>query len=1013
MFDPLPEKPDSNAIELAVLERWQNEGTFEQLRARNRGGPKWSFVDGPVTANKKLAVHTAWGRTLKDVFQRYKALKGFDQRYQNGFDCQGLWIEVGVERQLGFNSKREIEAFGLEEFARRCREVVVQSSEELTRGSIRLGQWMDWGRDYFTFSDTNIEYIWRFLKIVNERGWLYVGHRATAWCPRCGTSLSQHELTQAGVYQERSDPSLFVRFPLIDRPGESVVIWTTTPWTLPANVAAAVNPEGEYGLRENGQWVLAERFPDETFVRRVPGAELVGLRYEGPFDNLAPGASVEHRIIPWAEVSLAEGTGIVHIATGAGPEDFELGRSLDLPVLAPVDEAGHFYDDYGWLHGLSTVEAADQIVANLTERGFLVSVDTHLHNYAHCWRCDTPIIYRISDDWFISVEGIREKLLEENAKVEWVPEYMGKRMDDWLRNMGDWNISRRRYYGLPLPFYVCDCGHRTVIGSKAELAERALEGLDQLEELRRPWIDRVPIRCEGCGERVERVVEVGDVWLDAGIVPFSTLGWQNPEWIDEGYGTGAAKGLTKADLPDNAYWEKWFPADWVTEMREQIRLWFYSQFFMSVVLVGRSPYNRVLGYEKMLDENGREMHGSWGNMIDAEDAFARMGADVMRWQYCAQPPDRNLLFGFGPAHEIKRKLLTYWNSASFFVEYANIAGFEPVVGDLDGGPPVERSLDRWLVARTAEFIREAEAAYEATLTVNVIRAFEAFVDDLSNWYIRRSRKRFWGEDPDALRTLWYALVQSFRVVSPMMPFLTDHLWWDLVPGREASVHLSGWPEVADPDRALLAEIAELRAVVELGRQARSSSGLKGRQPLRRMVVARAPLAAAHVEELAEELNVKEIEFGDVEASELRVKPNLPKLGPRLGPKLREVSAALAAGEFTELAGGRFQVNGDIFEPDEVLVERIALGGWAVATDGRATVALETALDDELRLEARVNDLIRSVQVLRKDSGLEITDRIRLWISEPELAPFSERVATETLAVSVELGPELRLEKAGK
>ncbi|HEX4521304.1 MAG TPA: isoleucine--tRNA ligase [Gaiellaceae bacterium] len=1011
MFEPLPDKPDSNAIELAVLERWQKEATFDQLRERNRGGPTWSFVDGPVTANKKLAVHTAWGRTLKDVFQRYKALKGFDQRYQNGFDCQGLWIEVGVERELGFNSKREIEAFGLEEFARRCREVVVKSSEELTRGSIRLGQWMDWGRDYFTFSDTNIEYIWRFLKIVNERGWLYVGHRATAWCPRCGTSLSQHELTQSGVYQERSDPSLFVRFPLLDRPGESIVIWTTTPWTLPANVAAAVNPEGEYGLRENGQWVLAELFPDDTFLQRVPGSELVGLRYEGPFDNLAPGASVEHRIVPWDEVSLTEGTGIVHIATGAGPEDFELGRSLDLPVLTPVDEAGHFYDDYGWLHGLSTIEAADQIVANLTERGFLVAVGTHLHNYAHCWRCDTPIIYRISDDWFISVEGIREKLLEENAKVEWVPEYMGKRMDDWLRNMGDWNISRRRYYGLPLPFYVCDCGHRTVIGSKAELAERALEGLDQLEELRRPWIDRVPIRCEGCGERVERVVEVGDVWLDAGIVPFSTLGWQNPEWVDEGYGTGAAKGLTRADLPDNAYWEKWFPADWVTEMREQIRLWFYSQFFMSVVLVGRSPYNRVLGYEKMLDEDGREMHGSWGNMIDAEDAFTRMGADVMRWQYCAQPPDRNLLFGFGPAHEIKGKLLTFWNCANVFVTYANIAAHESDPSVLESGPSAERPLDRWLVARTHEFVREAERAYEATLTVNVIRAFEAFMDDLSNWYIRRSRKRFWGEDADALRTLWYALVQSLRVVSPMMPFLTDHLWWNLVPGREASVHLSGWPEVADPDASLLAEIAELRAVVELGRQARSSSGLKGRQPLRRMVVAGAPLAVAHTDEIAEELNVKAVEFGEVEASELRVKPNLPKLGPKLGPKLREVSTLLAEGQFTELAGGRFQVDGYTLEPDEVLVERIALDGWAVATDGTLTVAIETTLDDELRLEARVNDLIRSVQVLRKESGLEITDRIKLWIAGEELLEFADRIAAETLAVSIEVAAELRLEKA--
>ena len=691
MFETLPDKPDADALELAVLERWEREGTFEQLREKNRGGPKWSFFDGPVTANKKLAVHTAWGRTLKDVFQRYKAAQGFDQRYQNGFDCQGLWIEVGVEHQLGFNSKREIETYGLEKFAARCREVVVRSANELTRGSIRLGQWMDWGNDYYTFSDTNIEYIWRFLKIVHERGYLYLGHRATAWCPRCGTSLSQHELTQSGVYQEKTDPSLFVRFPLIERPGESVVVWTTTPWTLPANVAAAVNPEGEYGLRQNGEWVLAARFPDEDFVRRARGDELVGLRYEGPFDNLPPGASVEHRVVPWDEVSLEEGTGIVHIATGCGGEDFELGRSLGLPVLTPVDEAGHFYDDYGWLHGLSTVEAADQIVGDLSERGFLVDAGTYKHNYAHCWRCDTPIIFRISDDWFISVEELRPKLLEENAKVEWVPEYMGKRMDDWLRNMGDWNISRRRYYGLPLPFYPCACGHLTVIGSKDELAERALGGLEQLEELRRPWIDRVPIRCAACDEPVSRVTEVGDVWLDAGIVPFSTLGWGNPEWQPGGYATGAAAGLTTADLPDDDYWASWFPADWVSEMREQIRLWFYSQFFMSVVLVGRSPYRRVLGYEKMLDERGREMHGSWGNMIDAEEAFARMGADVMRWQYCAQPPDRNLLFGYGPAHEIARKLLTFWNSVKFLVDYANIEGFEPTPADLDGGPDASRS----------------------------------------------------------------------------------------------------------------------------------------------------------------------------------------------------------------------------------------------------------------------------------------------------------------------------------
>jgi isoleucyl-tRNA synthetase len=1011
MFQPLPDKPDHPSLELEILELWEQEGTFEQLRERNRGGPVWSFIDGPVTANKSLAVHTAWGRTLKDVFQRYKALRGFDQRYQNGFDCQGLWIEVGVERELGLNSKREIEEYGLEEFARRCREVVVRSSEDLTRGSQRLGQWMDWGNDYFTFSDTNIEYIWKFLKIVNDRGWLYMGHRSTEWCPRCGTSLSQHELTQAGVYQDRADPSLSVRFPLLDRPGQSVVIWTTTPWTLPANVAAAVNPEADYGRRENGEWVAVQRFPDDTFVERVKGSELVGLRYRGPFDDLKPGSDVEHRVIPWDDVTMDQGTGVVHIAPGAGGEDFELSKVHDLPVLTPVDESGRFYDDYGWLHGVSTTESADQIIGVLGEKGILVESTLYTHAYPHCWRCDTPLIFRLSDDWFISVEEIRPKLLEENAKVQWVPEYMGKRMDDWLRNMGDWNISRRRYYGLPLPFYPCSCGHLNVVGSKHELGERATEGFDELEELRRPWVDRVPITCESCGEVVTRVPEVGDVWLDAGIVPFSTLGWENPEWIKEGYATGAARGLTHADLPDHSYWETWFPADWVTEMREQIRLWFYSQFFMSVVLVGTSPYKRVLGYEKMLDEQGREMHGSWGNMIKAEDAFEQMGADVMRWQFCAQPPDRNLLFGFGPAHEIRRKVLTFWNSTRFLVDYGNIEGFSPSWSRLEPEGDL-RPLDRWLVARTKQLVAEVTDAYEATLSVDAIRAFESFVDDVSNWYIRRSRRRFYSFDEAAFCTLWYALVQSLRAVSPMFPFLSEHLWRNLVQDGPASVHLAPWPEAEEPDRALLAEIAAVRRVVELGRQARSASQLKHRQPLRRLVVAGAADAArGHADEIAEELRVKEVEFGDVEASELRVKPNLPVLGPKLGAELRDVRERLQRGEFEELDGGRFQVDGHVLEPDEVLVERIGLEGWAVASEDGVTVALDTALDDDLRLEGRLFDRIHEVNVLRKESGLEITDRIRLWIPDEELLGiYADRLAAETLAVAVAAG-DLRIEKA--
>jgi isoleucyl-tRNA synthetase len=1014
VFQPLPTVPDHPALESSILDAWEREGTFEQLRRQNRGGPRFSFVDGPVTANRDfLGVHTAWGRTLKDVFQRYKALRGFDQRYQNGFDCQGLWIEVGVERSLGLNSKREIEDYGLEEFARRCREVVARSSAALTRGSQRLGQWMDWGNDYFTFSDRNIEYIWQFLKIIHERGALYVGHRSTEWCPRCGTSLSQHELTQSGVYQERSDPSLYVRLPLLDRPGESAVIWTTTPWTLPANVAAAVHPEAEYGRRENGEWVAVARYPDDKFEERRRGSELVGWRYRGPFDDLSPGASVEHRVVPWDDVSLEEGTGIVHIATGCGGEDFELGRELGLPVLTPVDEAGRFYDDYGWLHGMSTADAADQIVGRLAETGFLVEAGTYEHRYPHCWRCDTPLIWRISDDWFISVEELRQPLLDANATVEWTPGYMGKRMDDWLRNMGDWNISRRRYYGLPLPFYPCACGHLNVIGSREELEQRALEGIDQLEELRRPWIDRVPIRCEQCGERVERIVEVGDVWLDAGIVPFSTLGWQNDAFIEQGYATGAARGLTTADLPDHAYWEEWFPADWVSEMREQIRLWFYSQLFMSVALVGRAPFKRVLGYEKMLDEHGREMHSSWGNVISAEEAFARMGADVMRWQYCAQPPDRNLLFGFGPADAIKRELLTFWNSVRFFVDYANIEEFRPTWSalNLDGELA---PLDRWLVERTHAFVLDAEAAYESYLTVDVMRGYDAYVDDLSNWYIRRSRPRFWvGDDQAAFQTLWYALVQTLRVMAPILPFLTDHLWRTLVLDGPESVHLAGWPEVEQPDRSLLAEITDVRRVVTLAHQARATSGLKLRQPLRRLVVEGAAAARAHAGEIADEVNVKDVEFGAVEA-ELLVKPNLPALGPRLGKNLRDVQQALRSGDFEQLDGGRFRAAGHELEPDEVLVERLGREGAAVAAADGVTVALDTALDDELVLEGRARDLIRQVNTIRKEQGLALTDRIVLTLPT-ELEPllrWEERIKGEVLAVEIRLDGDLRVERAG-
>jgi isoleucyl-tRNA synthetase len=1005
-LDPVPDFP---GLEQEILEFWRREAVFERVRERNADGPRFSFFDGPVTANKGMGVHTAWGRTLKDVFIRYKALRGFHQRYQNGWDCQGLWIEVGVEKSLGLNSKKEIEDYGLDRFADRCRDVVAWSSGELRRASERLGQWMDWERDYFTFSDTNIDYIWRFLKVVHDRGWLVRGHRSTEWCPRCGTSLSQHELSQAGVHQDREDPALTVRLPLLDHPGEALLIWTTTPWTLPANVAAAVAPGVTYGRLPSGDWVSVESQPvDAQLTATRQGSELVGLRYEGPYDALGPGAAVEHRVIPWEDVALDTGTGIVHIAPGAGPEDFVLSTVHDLPVLAPIDEAGRFYADYGWLAGLSVDDARQPIIDDLRARGLLVEAGTIVHAYPHCWRCDTPLIFRVADDWLIAVDGVRQQLLDENAKVEWTPAHYGKRMDDWLRNMEDWNISRRRYYGLPLPFYPCTCGHVNVIGSRAELEARAVSGLEQLKELHRPWIDEVVITCEHCGAHLRRVPEVGDVWLDAGIVPFSTLGWQNPEFVAEGYATGAAKGLTKADLPDHAYWEEWFPAEWVTEMREQIRLWFYSLLFMSVVLTGRSPFRKVLTYEKLLDADGREMHGSWGNLISADEAFDRMGADVMRWLYCRQPPTQNIRFGYGPADEVKRRLLTLWNSARFLIDYAAIEGFQPSYEDLAQGlTGVElRPLDAWMLARANQLIGEAEAHYETYRSVDVIDAFEAFLEDLSNWYIRRSRRRFYAYDEAAFRTLWTALVQALRVVAPVLPFLTERLWQALVagvcPDAPASVHLAGWPARCDRpgDAELLVEIAAVRAVVGLGRRARGEANLKLRQPLRRMFVRGAGAAAAHADEIAEELRVKEVGFDQGPVARVQLLPNLRALGPRLGAKLPEVRAALQRGDVEELEDGRLRAAGEVLEPDEVIRgERVAFEGWAIAEDDGISVAFDTTLDDELRREGRVLDLIHALNAMRKRAGLELTDRIVVTLSraDEDLLGYRDRIAGEVLA----------------
>ena len=632
-YEQLPAVPDHTALEKEILAWWDREGIFDKLREQNSGGERFGFLDGPITANNPMGVHHAWGRTLKDVFQRYKALRGFDQRYQNGFDCQGLWVEVEVEKALGLNSKRDIEEYGLAEFAARCRERVAEFAEVITDQDRRLGRWMDWDNDYYTFSDTNIEYIWRFLKAVHERGWLYKGHRSTQWCPRCGTSLSQHEQAGEANYKELEHPSLFVRFPLKEREGEALVVWTTTPWTLPANVAAAVKPDAEYGLRD-GHWRLAEEKGEYDHVAR--GEELVGLEYEGPFDDDARRRSrIVHRIIPWDEVSLDEGTGIVHIAPGAGTEDFELGRaSTACRCSSRSTSPGRMLPGFGRLEGLSTDEVEDVVIEDLRERELLVESGRITHRYPICWRCKTPLVFRVVDDWFISCDEVRQPMLDANATVEWTPSFYSKRMDDWLRNMGDWNISRKRYFGLPLPFYPCDCGELNVVGSRAELEERATGGLDQLQELHRPWIDEVTIACAACGKDVRRIAGGRRRVARRGHRPVLDARLAEPR-VDPGRlrdrrGEGPVRrGPARPRVLGAAGSRR----DWISESASRSGSGSTRCSFMSVTLDGRVAVPSACStYEKRpATSTGARCTSRLGNAIEADEAIERMGADVMRW----------------------------------------------------------------------------------------------------------------------------------------------------------------------------------------------------------------------------------------------------------------------------------------------------------------------------------------------------------------------------------------------
>ena len=1043
-FKPVPKDLNFPEIEHKIQQFWDDQNVFDLYKSKNKGKKKWSFQDGPITANNPMGVHHAWGRTYKDIFQRYRTMKGFQQRYQNGFDCQGLWVEVEVEKELNFKSKKDIENYGIANYIRQCKERVHKYSMVQTEQSIRLGMWMDWGNwktalddkdwmmkshSYYTMSEVNNYTIWYFLKKCFERNFIYKGTDVMPWCARCGTAISDMEIATEG-YQEMSHKAVFIRFKLHNRDKEYLLVWTTTPWTLTSNTGVAVHPEYTYIKVANAGSVyyLAKALTkvlrgDYEILGELSGKELLDLTFDGPFDYLPAQKGVVHKVIPWELVSASEGTGMVHIAPGCGKEDFALGREFGLTTIAPLDELGFYIDGFDWLSGQNVKDVTESIIEDLKKRGVLYHVEDYTHRYPVCWRCDSELIFRLVDEWYISMNILRHEIADVTRQVDhWVPKDGLARELDWLKNMGDWPISKKRYWGLALPIWECGCGHFTVIGSRDELKNKAVSGWEKFEgnSPHRPWVDEIMIKCEKCGTLMSRIPDVGTPWLDAGIVTYSTI--RPPDdmhRIDNGYPY------------DKSYWEEWFPADFITEcFPGQFRNWFYAILTMSTVLEKKTPFKYLLGHALVRDEQGEDMHKSKGNAIWFEDAAEHMGTDVMRWMFAKHNPVLNLNFGFGPAGEIKRILLTYWNIYSFFITYANIDDFNPAGRKLD--PKNLTKLDRWIVSRLNSVIKACDTHYENYDVASVVVEVEEYFDDLSNWYLRRNRRRFWKSENDqdketAHLVLYDCLVKPTKLISPIMPFFAEELFQNLVKGIDAdaplSVHLCDFPAVDEfmIDKKLEDEIMLARKIVSLGRAARNNKNLKVRQPLSEIIISLPKDAAALDDEdkavILEELNIKKIkELGEDIIGTVSHYTAIPKfeiLGPKAGQHINRVASwlkSLSEHEIEILSSTGILKNS--FEGTEITILKndvelklTAINDWTIAVEENYGVGINISKSEDLENEGLIRELIHKIQLLRKEADFNLTDRIRInYHAESKLIDAINKnldyLKNETLALEV-------------
>ncbi len=1071
-------KVDFIALEHKIMDFWEKNQIFNKRVELNKGRPRWSFIDGPITANNPMGVHHAWGRTLKDLYLRYKAMTGHDLRYQNGFDCQGLWVEVEVEKELGFKSKRDVEKFGIEKFVNLCKERVYKYADVITGQSKRLGYWMDWDDSYFTMSDENNYTIWSFLKKLFEQGKIYRGNDVVPWSGRSGTSYSQMEIIEGRKLVAHD--SVFVRFPLKEKDNEYLLIWTTTPWTLTSNVAAAVNVNLDYvklqavdgsiyyfaeenleyqrlekQFDDKKQWVegvpklktIAQIFKEHggyKILGTLKGKDMLGWEYEGPFDHLEAQSKAGghpfvkenlksdgingincHKVIDGGKDSIGndivvagEGTGIVHIAPGCGDVDHAIGKKLALVDIAPLNEESKFIDGFGWLTGLTAteIETTNKIIADLKERKVLIHSEKYPHIYPHCWRSGDELVFRIVDEWYINMDW-RNNIKNIVDDINWIPDWGKEREHEWLDNMGDWMISKQRFWGLALPIWTFEDGSFYVVGSKEELQELAVEGWEEFEEHspHRPWIDKVKIRHPETGLVGTRILDVGNPWLDAGIVPYSTINYNE----------------------NKVYWEKWFPADFITEcFPGQFRNWFYSLLAMSTVMENKAPFKTLLGHALVRDENGKEMHKSAGNAIWFDDAAEDMGVDVMRWMFISHNVESNLNFGYQAANEVRKKIITLWNSYSFFATYAAVDGFDPLKSKIKDHDLT--IMDKWIRAKLHQLVFDMRESLDVYRMDKSMRKVETFLEDLSNWYIRRNRRRFWKSEDDAdkqaaYHTLYDVLLTLTKLLAPVMPFITDEIYSNLVGNIDInapeSVHLCDYPKSNNSyiDKELIEQVDALKSLVELGRSARNKADLKIRQPLQTLFyVVKEKQLADFIEQnspvVLDELNVKNIERVS-RADELVkyvVKPNLAVLGKTHGKIIPAIKMALENVDANTIIND-LKVNGEMtlktdsgdveLNQEQLIVEMSSVEGLVAAQDNDITVAISTELTEDLINEGIVRDLIRQVQLMRKNADFAVEDRIEVFGQfdgklQDALNQFRDYFCNETLAVAIKQDGEV-------